>query len=361
MRSDSLGPENASRFEIQYISLLRVAFNPDSLAIVTDSHESTQRTMKRTIPFLMPLILVADLSAQSLGTTVVASGGSSATLSGGQRMSFTIGEAVIGTGTVTGGRVTQGMQQADPLKVKVNIAALLEGPYNSGTGLMGDALRSGGWLPIAEPYTALGYTQVSGGGGEITTAPVLAATGNNAIVDWIFLELRDGANNTLVKATRSALVQRDGDIVDVDGTSPVRFATAPGSYYLNVRHRNHLSALTLNTVALNGSPVTVNLKNGSTPTYGTNAQKTIGAARASWAGDTRGNGDLKYTGSNNDRDPILVKVGSTTPNNTVAGYWREDVNMDALVKYTGSGNDRDPILVNVGSTTPNNVRPQQLP
>ena len=190
---------------------------------------------------------------------------------------------------------------------------------------------------------------------------MLAATGNNAIVDWIFLELRDGANNTLVKATRSALVQRDGDIVDVDGTSPVRFATAPGSYYLNVRHRNHLSALTLNTVALNGSPVTVNLKNGSTPTYGTNAQKTIGAARASWAGDTRGNGDLKYTGSNNDRDPILVKVGSTTPNNTVAGYWREDVNMDALVKYTGSGNDRDPILVNVGSTTPNNVRPQQLP
>lgn len=28
---------------------------------------------------------------------------------------------------------------------------------------------------------------------------------------------------------------------------------------------------------------------------------------------------------------------------------------------TGSGNDRDPILVNVGSTTPNNIRVQQLP
>ena len=35
--------------------------------------------------------------------------------------------------------------------------------------------------------------------------------------------------------------------------------------------------------------------------------------------------------------------------------------MNGQVKYTGSGNDREPILVNVGSTTPNNVRTQQLP
>ena len=71
---------------------------------------------------------------------------------------------------------------------------------------------------------------------------------------------------------------------------------------------------------------------------------------------------MKYTGSNNDRDPILLAVGSTTPNASITGqYRREDVNMDGSVRYTGSGNDRDPILVNVGSTTPNAVRVQQLP
>jgi hypothetical protein len=37
------------------------------------------------------------------------------------------------------------------------------------------------------------------------------------------------------------------------------------------------------------------------------------------------------------------------------------VNLDGSVKYTGSNNDRDPILVTVGSTTPNTVRPAQLP
>ncbi len=36
-------------------------------------------------------------------------------------------------------------------------------------------------------------------------------------------------------------------------------------------------------------------------------------------GDTQFSGVLLCTGSGNHRDPILVKVGSTTPKNTVAG------------------------------------------
>ena len=80
-----------------------------------------------------------------------------------------------------------------------------------------------------------------------------------------------------------------------------------------------------------------------------------------WCGNSRLDNSVKYTGSNNDRDPIVVFVGGTTPNNTVGGYRPEDVNMDGTMKYTGSGNDRDPILVGVGSTVPNNVRVEQLP
>jgi hypothetical protein len=75
-----------------------------------------------------------------------------------------------------------------------------------------------------------------------------------------------------------------------------------------------------------------------------------------------GNGTITYTGSTNDRDPILVAVGSTTPNNVLNNiYSTRDVNMNGQVKYTGTGNDRDPVLVNVGSTSPNNVRSAQLP
>jgi hypothetical protein len=54
-------------------------------------------------------------------------------------------------------------------------------------------------------------------------------------------------------------------------------------------------------------------------------------------------------------------VGSTIPTNTVTGYQPIDLNLDGVVKYTGTANDRDPILVNVGGTTPNNVITEQIP
>ena len=80
-----------------------------------------------------------------------------------------------------------------------------------------------------------------------------------------------------------------------------------------------------------------------------------------WAGNTLWDGGLKYTGMDNDRDPVLVRIGGTIPTNTIPGYYVEDVNLDGVVKYTGSGNDRDPILVNIGGTVPTQVRTEQLP
>ncbi|MBK6344269.1 MAG: hypothetical protein IPF41_17280 [Flavobacteriales bacterium] len=50
---------------------------------------------------------------------------------------------------------------------------------------------------------------------------VLAATGNNAIVDHVVVELRHATTPSVVVATRGALVQRDGDAVGMDGSSPV--------------------------------------------------------------------------------------------------------------------------------------------
>ena len=99
----------------------------------------------------------------------------------------------------------------------------------------------------------------------------------------------------------------------------------------------------------------------TTQVYDNDARKNVGGVMVLAAGDATFNETIRYTGSGNDRDPILIRVGSTTPNNSVAGYWREDVNMDGVVKYTGSANDRDIILTNVGSTTPNNTRVAALP
>jgi hypothetical protein len=248
--------------------------------------------------------------------------------------------------------------------VAVSPRVMLEGPYSTGTGLMGDALRGSGLLPTLEPYTALGYVHAGGGGGETTTAPVLAVTGNNAPVDWVVVELRDAGDPMVVLATTSALLQRDGDVVAADGSSAVHFPPSAGDFYVAVRHRNHLGVMTESSVALNAIPALVDFTSVATNTFGIEARKTINGTfptQALWAGDVTFNKELKYSGSGNDRDPILATVGSTTPNNTVTVYSTRDVNMNGQVKYAGSGNDRDAILVNVGSTTPNGLRQEQLP
>jgi choice-of-anchor B domain-containing protein len=243
----------------------------------------------------------------------------------------------------------------------VRVKALLEGPYDANTGLMHDSLRTKGLLPLTEPYTALGYAHTGGGGNESTTSGVLAVTGANAIVDWVVLELRDATNPALVTATRSALLQRDGDIVGTDGTSPVQFYGPVKDHHIAVRHRNHLGIMTAAPVRVSVATKSYDLSNGSTPLYGTQATKTVGSAQLLWSGNCLNDAALRYVGSANDRDPILVTVGGSVPTNTDAGYLVTDVNMDGRVLYVGQGNDRDPILSNIGGSVPTNTRAQQLP
>ncbi|MCB9169523.1 MAG: fibronectin type III domain-containing protein [Flavobacteriales bacterium] len=245
--------------------------------------------------------------------------------------------------------------------VKLDAKLWLEGPYNTGTLLMDDGARAAGLLPTAEPYSAMGYTNAGGGGGETTTTGVLGVTGSNAIVDWVRLELRSSSDPTTVLATRQCLVQRDGDVVDVDGTSPVTFYVAAGNYYVVARHRNHLGCMTAATRALSAVPTTVDFRSSGTATYGTNARKNVSGAMLLWAGDATSNGQIKYAGSGNDRDAILTRIGGSVPTNVTNGYYPEDVNLNGQVKYAGAQNDRDPILVNIGGTVPTAVRTEQLP
>lgn len=238
---------------------------------------------------------------------------------------------------------------------------LLEGPFNSGNTRMYDGLRSAGLIPLDEPYTALGLTLV-GGGGESTTSPVLAATGANAIVDWVVVELRSATTPTQILASRCALLQSDGDVVDVDGTSALMYDLPAASYRIAIKHRNHLGVITANAIALSSTSATVDFSDGSVALFGGgDATKAAGTRRLLYAGDVTGNGQLKYAGQANDRDPILLSLGGLLPNNTVSGYFTEDVNMDGVVRYTGTGNDRDIILVNIGGVVATNVRNASLP
>lgn len=246
--------------------------------------------------------------------------------------------------------------------LRVRLKAFLQGPYNSVALNMNGTLRANGLVPLTEPYTALGYAHVAGGGGETTTQAVLNITGTASVVDWVVVELRNKNNAAQVLASRSALLLRNGSIVAVDGTSDLSFQLPVDDYHIAVRHRNHLGIMTQNPQPVGTTAVLRDLSNGSVPMNGgAAATVNVGGVLLMPAGDGTRNGQVKYTGGGNDRDPILTRIGGTVPTATTTGYHPEDLNLDGVVKYSGGANDRDAVLQAVGGTTPTAVRNAQLP
>jgi hypothetical protein len=245
--------------------------------------------------------------------------------------------------------------------VSVSPRVLLGGPAFA-AGLMSDSLRTLGLLPHTEPYQELGYGHVLHGGGEYADPSVFNTTGGHAPVDWVAVELRDANDATALIATRAALLRRDGQVVDVDGVSPVVFGVPRMMYHVAIRHRNHLGVMTAQPVFLAPDPATVDFTDPLTPTFGTEAQDEVGGLRMLWPGDANFDGVVKYTGTNNDRDAVLQAIGGSSPVNVVQGtYATEDVNLDGAIKYLGAGNDRDVILQTIGGSVPTAVRVEQVP
>ncbi|MFT4660862.1 MAG: carboxypeptidase T [Patiriisocius sp.] len=175
--------------------------------------------------------------------------------------------------------------------------ALLQGAYDSATDLMTDNLRSNNHLPLTEPYAGFGYTH-TGGGSETTTNATFAVTGNNAIVDWIIVELRDVATPSIVIVSQSALIQRDGDIVGMDGVSPL-FFNDPGfnDIVVALRHRNHYGVRNLNGITSSGNQ-SLDFTNLALAAYGLDPMITVNGKNVLFAADANGDGQVNSVDKN---------------------------------------------------------------
>ena len=263
------------------------------------------------------------------------------------------------------------------ISVQLGIRVFLQGAYDDASDLMRDDLRAAGIIPVNEPYTAMAEFMHVGGGGEMAVPGVFDVPVNpeDAIVDWVFLELRDATDNTNVIATRAAFVQRDGDVVDVDGVSPVEFDVAPDDYFVVVRHRNHLGVMTATALPLAGTGSMVDFTDASTPTFGMYAQKEVETGvTALWAGNADSNDQIVFVGSGTENivlsttvllDPANDGVFSTS--HTVDGYYNADIDMNGTVVYVGSGTDQilisSNVLLHPGNTSFSQSQPilEQLP
>ena len=235
---------------------------------------------------------------------------------------------------VIGVHTGQGFPCPDTAKIIVTVrncglplaaAVMLEGAFDSNSGQMRDNLRSQNLVPTTEPYTALGYSYV-GGGNETTQTSVLAISDGDAIVDWIVLELRDAVDPRIIRHSRSALLQKDGDIVDTDGTSTVSFTSMPaGNYYFAVLHRNHLGVMTAQPIQLDSLGTSIDFTDPSQAVYGNLSSRTIVNGNALlFSGDADGNGQVQNT------DNVLYWI----PQVGTAGYKTSDYNLDGQVQNT---------------------------
>ena len=195
----------------------------------------------------------------------------------------------------------------------VNAKVLLQGPYL--TGLMVDSLRVHDYIPLTEPYSTLPsnpYVHKAYGGGESVSGYSVFNQPSNSddIVDWVVLELRSLADSTTVLASKSALVQRDGDIVDLSGTGPASvLGVADGNYILGIRHRNHLGVRTNTSYALSNiagaladMTVLTNVYDDPAIASPTTPMKLLtGSTYGLWAGDVNFSQSIVYNGAGSDR------------------------------------------------------------
>lgn len=171
------------------------------------------------------------------------------------------------------------------------------------TTLLPTTLKTIPGFPTSDPYRTAPYNSSFvhiNNLENITINPsVLNATGNDEIVDWLFLELRSGnSGSTSVSYTKSVLIQKDGDLVTPKGSNIITFPDANfDNYFLAIRHRNHLGFRSLNKILLSNNPSVLNFTDYSIATYtplniGNNARTMIG-------------GDANFDGSIDAFDYIL--------------------------------------------------------
>ena len=195
--------------------------------------------------------------------------------------------------------------------------AWLQGPYNAGAGQMNTALSA--VLPATDPYT-----------GTATVAPhfFTADPAGQQVVDWVLVRLLTGnpaAPPMTVAAEVPALLKKDGSIVATDGISALSLPVLAGSYYVVVRHRNHLPVMSSSAVALGAGTAAWDFRAAQAQAYGATPMKALAAGTFGlFAGDGNASGDIGAA----DRNSVW------RAQNGLTGYRAGDYNLSGDVSAT---------------------------
>ena len=145
---------------------------------------------------------------------------------------------------------------------------------------------------------------------------------SNAI-DSINVELRSAqmAAGSTTRKFRPAWVLKDGSIRDFSDTTKsfIQFDTTGGSYYIVVRHRNHLAIMSAAAIAMTSSTPLYDFTTGQAKAFGTLPMIQVGTRFCLYAADGSGDGQITTL----DFSPWLANAKLA-----ITGYSDTDYNLD---------------------------------
>ena len=209
------------------------------------------------------------------------------------------------------------------------LTAFLRGPYSGGT--MTTTLATNSLIPLTEPYEGLGYERVHFSGETVADLSVFTT---NTITDWILVELRDKNNPEVIKYNKAALLKNNGAILEVDGVTPVTFeGITQDSYYVSIRHRNHMGVMTAEPAEVTDAGVTIDFSDPGTQLWGTDAAYNNAGVINLYAGKHSIRYG-KYRGWNSGYNSILKELSYNTAGQLNDVYNQFDFNLDGKLRFT---------------------------
>ncbi|MFV1979990.1 MAG: choice-of-anchor B family protein, partial [Rhodothermia bacterium] len=204
-------------------------------------------------------------------------------------------------------------------EVAIDITLFLEGPFVAGADSMATSPSFQSTVPTGNPYKT---TPFEGSALEHNVPDSVTVLPMNT-VDWVTVELRSGADSTFGVMTRAAILRTDGSVVDPNGNSLTFPGIAPGSYYIVVRHRNHLGVMSSAAVGLSSGSGSWDFTISSAQAFGTAPMKALGDGR--W-GMYAGEADLNGAITAGDFNLWLIDTKAVA-----TGYLLTDFDMDGQV------------------------------
>ena len=187
----------------------------------------------------------------------------------------------------------------------------LEGPYKNGS--MSTSLNNNGFIPKSQPYNINPWNY--GGNESVIAVP-------KGVVDWLLVELRSSTDASSIIARKAAFLRSDGFVTALDGISPLTFGSSlSNSYYIVIKHRNHLAIMSSSPVALVNGSIKYDFTISENQAYGQNSMIDLGNGTfGMYGGDSDGNGIIE----NSDIVDVSHKLFSS-------GYFEEDSDMNSPV------------------------------